>query len=80
LPGFEFYLWQAVLVPAGTSSSVMARLSSAVTATLTHADTKERFTALGAEVTPTTPQQADAYVRSQVERWIKTLKPLAAPK
>ncbi len=78
LPGFEFYLWQAVLAPAGMPPPVMARLSNAVTATLSHADTRERFTVLGAEVTATTPREADAYIRSQVERWIKTLKPTAA--
>lgn len=75
LPGFEFYLWQAVLAPAGMPPAVMARLSKAVTSTLTHADTKERFVGLGAEVTSTTPQQADAYIRKEVERWIQTLKP-----
>ncbi len=78
LPGFEFYLWQAVLVPSGMPQTVMARLGNAVNATLTHADTNERFTSLGAEATPTTPQQADAYIRLQVERWIKTLKPAPA--
>ena len=55
----------------------MARLSNAVTATLTHADTRERFASLGAEAIATTPREADAYIRSQVERWIKTLKPVA---
>jgi tripartite-type tricarboxylate transporter receptor subunit TctC len=74
LPGFEFYLWQAVLAPAGMPPAVMTKLSGAVTATLTHADMKERFVALGAEVTPTTPQQADAYIRKEVERWIKVLR------
>lgn len=78
VPGFEFYLWQAVLAPAGMPAPVMARLSNAVTATLTHADTRERFASLGAEVTSTTPREADAYIRTQIERWIKTLKPMAA--
>jgi tripartite-type tricarboxylate transporter receptor subunit TctC len=78
LPGFEFYLWQAVLAPAGMPRPVMAKLNGAVTATLNHADIKERFVTLGAEPTPTTPQQADAYIRAEVERWNKTLKPVAA--
>lgn len=74
LPGFEFYLWQAVLAPAGMPPAVMARLSEAVTATLTHADTKERFVVLGAETTPTTPRDADAYIRKEVERWNQVFK------
>jgi tripartite-type tricarboxylate transporter receptor subunit TctC len=80
LPGFEFYLWQAVLTPAGMPRPVMARLTGAVNATLNHADTRERFLVLGAEPIPGTPQQADAFIKSEVERWIKTLKPLAVPK
>jgi tripartite-type tricarboxylate transporter receptor subunit TctC len=78
LPGFEFYLWQAVLAPAAMPRPVMARLTDAVNAVLTHTDTKERFVALGAEPTPSTPQQADAYIRAEVERWIRTLKPMPA--
>ncbi len=78
LPGFEFYLWQAVLAPAGMPQAVVVRLNSAVTAVLTQVDTKERFVSMGAETTPSTPQQTDAYIRAQVGRWMKTLKPSAA--
>ncbi len=78
VPGFEFYLWQAVLAPAGMPRPVMARLNSEVNAALTHTETKERFVSLGVEPTPSTPQQADAYIRTQVESWIKTLRPLSA--
>jgi tripartite-type tricarboxylate transporter receptor subunit TctC len=77
LPGFEFYLWQVVLAPAGMPRPVMAQLNSAVNAALNHAETKEKFVSLGAEPIPGTPQQADAYIRTEVERWIKTLKPMA---
>ncbi len=78
LPRFEFYLWQAMIAPAGMPRPVMAALNGAVTAALNHAETKERYVSLGAEPTPTTPQQADAHIRAEVERWIKTLKPVPA--
>lgn len=78
LPRFEFYLWQAMIAPAGMPRPVMAALNGAVTAALNHAETKERYVSLGAEPTPTTPQQADAHIRAEVDRWIKTLKPAAA--
>ena len=32
---------------------------------------------MGVEATPSTPQQADAHIRAEVERWLKTLKPPA---
>ena len=77
VPGFEFYLWQAVIVPAGIPRPIMSRLNSEVNAALNHAETKALLTSLGAEPTPSTPQQADAYIRAEVERWLKTLKPAA---
>jgi tripartite-type tricarboxylate transporter receptor subunit TctC len=74
VPGFEFYLWQAMIVPAGTSRAIMARLNSEVHAALNHAESRERLVNLGAEPTPTTPQEADAHIRAEIERWKKTFK------
>jgi tripartite-type tricarboxylate transporter receptor subunit TctC len=78
LPGFEFYLWQAVIAPAGMPRPIMTRLNSQVNAALNHRETKEQFVVMGVEPTPSTPQQADAHIRAEVERWLKTLK--AAPR
>jgi tripartite-type tricarboxylate transporter receptor subunit TctC len=77
LPGFEFYLWNVLIAPAGMPRSVMMRLNRETVAALKHAETKERLVALGAEPAPSTPQEADAYIRSEVERWIRILKPAA---
>jgi hypothetical protein len=44
---------------------------------LQHIKTKERLLGLGAEPAPSTPQEADAYIRSEVERRIRILKPAA---
>jgi tripartite-type tricarboxylate transporter receptor subunit TctC len=76
LPGFEFYVWQALIAPAGVAQSAMARLNTATVAALEHPDTKERLIGLGAEATPTTAKDADAHIRAEVERWIKVLKPV----
>jgi tripartite-type tricarboxylate transporter receptor subunit TctC len=78
LPGFDFYLWQAVLAPAGMPQPIMTRLNGQVNAALNHRETMEQFVDMGVEPTPSTPQQADAHIRAEVERWLKTLK--AAPR
>jgi tripartite-type tricarboxylate transporter receptor subunit TctC len=80
LPGFEFYLWNVLIAPAGMPRSIMTRLNSEAVAALKQADTKERLVALGAEPAPSTPQEADAYIRSEVQRWIKILRPAAHTK
>jgi tripartite-type tricarboxylate transporter receptor subunit TctC len=77
LPGFEFYLWQAIIVPAAIPHPILQRLNSEVVAALNHPESRERFATLGAEPTPSTPQQADAHIRAEVARWIKTLKTAA---
>jgi tripartite-type tricarboxylate transporter receptor subunit TctC len=77
LPGFEFYLWNVLIAPSGMPRSIMTRLNSETVAALKHAETKERLVALGAEPAPGTAQEADAYIRSEVERWIGILKPAA---
>ena len=77
LQGFEFYLWQAVIAPAGMSQPIMRRLNGHTNAALNHRETKEQFVGMGVEPTPSTPQQADAHIRAEVERWLKTLKPPA---
>ena len=79
VPGFEFYLWQALIVPSGISRPVMARLNQEAIAALNHPESKDRLGSLGAEGTPSTPQQADAFIRAEIERWNKTLKPVKAP-
>jgi tripartite-type tricarboxylate transporter receptor subunit TctC len=74
VPGFEFYLWQALIVPAGSPRPIMTRLNGDVIAALKHPSSKELLVNLGAEPTPSTPQEADAHIRAEVERWTKTLK------
>jgi tripartite-type tricarboxylate transporter receptor subunit TctC len=75
LPGFEFYLWQAMLAPAGIPQPIMARLNKEVKAALDHPQSKDFLVNLGAEPTPSTPQQADAHIKAEIERWTRTLKP-----
>ena len=79
VPGFEFYLWQALIVPAGVPQPIMKRLNGDVIAALNHPSSKELLLNLGAESTPSTPQEADQHLRAEVERWTKIFKPGAIP-
>jgi len=74
VPGFEFYLWQALIVPAGVPRPIMTRLNGDVIAALNHPASKELLVNLGAEPTPTTPQEADAHIRAEVQRWAKIFR------
>jgi tripartite-type tricarboxylate transporter receptor subunit TctC len=75
VPGFEFHLWQAMIAPAGVMRPIVTRFNGELNAALGNADVKERLSGLGAEVVVSTPGQAAEYIRNEVERWRKTIKP-----
>lgn len=75
VPGFEFYLWQAMIGPAGMSRATVTRLNDEMNRALTNPDVKERMTQAGNELMGGTPQQAADYIRSEVTRWKKVIKP-----
>lgn len=69
LTGFTAYAWQGLVVPAGTSSEVVARLAKSLQAALDSPAVKARFDALALEALPGSPQQMADYVKAERERW-----------
>jgi tripartite-type tricarboxylate transporter receptor subunit TctC len=75
LPGFDINLWIGVVAPAGTPPAVIDRLNADFNKVLAMPAVKERITALGANIAGGTPAQFDAFIRKEVQRWAKTIKP-----
>jgi len=75
VPGFEFYLWQAMIAPAGVPRAIITQLSNDIIAALGKADVRERLSGLGNELIGNTPAQATEFIRSEVELWRKIIKP-----
>jgi tripartite-type tricarboxylate transporter receptor subunit TctC len=69
LPGFESSSWHGLLAPARTPSAIVRRLSSEVSEILKSQDIQERFAALGAIPTSSTPEEFTAFITSEMERW-----------
>jgi tripartite-type tricarboxylate transporter receptor subunit TctC len=69
-PSMGDSVWYAVLVPAGTPKDVVARLNDAFRHVLADPATIQRLEG-PAKTSPTvsTPQEATAYVRSQLAKW-----------
>lgn len=74
VPGYVFDPWFGLLTTAKTPRPVVAKLNREVTRILGLPDVKERLLALGAEPTPTTPEQFDAHVRSEVAKFRKIIQ------
>lgn len=74
LTGYEAFAWQGLVVPAGTSPEVVAKLSKALQEALDSTTVKARFQTLSLEALPGTPQQMAAYAAAERERWGKLIK------
>ena len=74
LPGFELMGWYGMLTPPGTPRHLVARLNQEITKAVTTADVRERMLTVGAEPTPSSPEEFGAFLKKETERWSKLLK------
>jgi len=74
VPGLHANAWYGLFAPAGTPKEIVTRLNQEIVKLLQSPEIKERFNALGAEVTPSTPEQLAALVKSDLTRWSKIVK------
>jgi tripartite-type tricarboxylate transporter receptor subunit TctC len=74
MPGYDVTGWYAFLAPAGTPNAIVATLNSEMTRILGSAAVKERFLAMGAEPSPTSPDKAREFIAAESARWAKIIK------
>ncbi len=63
--------WQGVAVPAGTPSAAIAKLSDALAKALAQPEVRERFATQGLDVATSTPEQLNAHIRAEIEKWTR---------
>jgi tripartite-type tricarboxylate transporter receptor subunit TctC len=73
-PGFEGGVWLGMAAPAGTPMPIVNRLSEEVGRILAMRDVLERFEAFGLEAIPSTPAKTAEFVRSEADKWSKTIR------
>ena len=74
LPGFEFNNWYGILAPAGTPRPVVDFLNAEVLRILGLAEVKEKFSGLGADPTPSTPERFASAMAADAEKWGRVIK------
>lgn len=74
LPGYVFDHWYGMFAPAKTPRTVVNQLSQEVARVLNIADVKDKISARGAVVKPSSPEAFDKFVRSEVEKITKVMK------
>jgi len=74
LPGFEAETWFGILAPAGTPRDIVARLNAAARQAVNRDDTKQHYTDLGMTTRSVTPEEFDAYIKSEIGKWSGVIK------
>lgn len=69
IPGFDVVEWQGIVGPAGMPKNVVDRLHKEIAAALKDPAVVKRLAELGAEPVGSSPQQFEAFVRSEVQKW-----------
>ena len=79
LKGFDVATWHAMLAPAKTPAAVITRLNTELVRILNLPDVQEKLMSEGGEVSPTSPEEAASFIRSEVAKWAKVLKSANIP-
>jgi tripartite-type tricarboxylate transporter receptor subunit TctC len=73
-PDFEIKGWFTLLAPSGTPNKNIEELNHALNTILRGNALSSRLAELGAEVSSSTPQEANRFIASEVNRWADIVK------
>ncbi len=74
VPGFDIYTWWGFMAPAGTPKEIIAKWNTEVTRILNTPEMKTFFAQQGAEPAPTTPEQFEALIKSEIPKYARIIK------
>lgn len=74
VPGFSVQSIFGIVVPGQTPRELVRKISADVVTVLRSPEMKARMAELGMETVGNTPEQFDAYIRSEIEKWAKVVK------
>ena len=72
-PELEAVLWYIALAPAGTPQPVISRLNQAFTRLVAARDARDKLAAVGADPRSSTPEEAAAFLKTEIARWGKVV-------
>ena len=74
VPGFDATQWYGVVAPVGTPKDIVARLNAEIRKIMQSKEMLERLNTEGAISAGGTPEQFDAYIKSEIARWGAVVK------
>jgi tripartite-type tricarboxylate transporter receptor subunit TctC len=74
LPGFASETWFGIVAPPRTPLAIRQALNAIVRQAISRDDTKQRFAELGMTTLISSPDELDAYIKSEVIKWSNVIK------
>jgi len=74
LPDYKYESWFGVMAPAGTPKPILDKISKDIASVLAIPDVKEKLEVQGSIPAPSTPEQFDAIIKSDTERYGKIMR------
>ena len=74
LPNFEISAWYMVLGPRNMPPAIVQRLQSEINKAIQDPAIRAQLGSQGVDFVGGTPEQADAFLRSEIERWARVVK------
>lgn len=71
VPGYEIGAWYMLMAPADLPKSVRDILASNMSKVLATPDVREKLAALGTEILGSTPEEAQAYLGTEISKWAR---------
>jgi tripartite-type tricarboxylate transporter receptor subunit TctC len=73
LPGFAAETWFGIVAHAGTPMDIRVKLNAAARAAPERNDTRARFAELGMTTGSDSPDELDAYIKSEIAKWSQVI-------
>src|SRR5262245_37981931 len=73
-PGFDSTLWHGVLAPAKVPRAIVVHLNREIVKVLAMPDVQKLLMAEGGTVSPSTPEEFAAFIRTESAKWTKVIK------
>ena len=74
VPGYESTIWLGLMAPIGTPRPMVDKLNTEIAAIMRRPDVVQSWAAQGAEPTFMTPEEFQAFLRKDIEKWAKVVK------
>jgi tripartite-type tricarboxylate transporter receptor subunit TctC len=71
LPGFEVVTWYGILGPIKLSEAIVRKLNGEIVRIVALPDVQKRFSDKGLEPHSSSPEEFQAYMRKEVDKWQK---------